>query len=440
MDWLLDRRDVASVERTCEGLGDYLRRHAVPGGDVDGAVGSVRAFVDDDGEQPLLRLHVDWRGHRPRVVLSEATGEPSAELGTALVPGTLDGRHGSLVAETMLDMERQVQETFPDGPPPMISVEANPLRQGASSVAVAMTAAAKAHPSTNPNQLAALTGAVLADNVAGDAPPQNGREVAQAFARAHQALGSDARVLTADDESIDVVVERCPFAPGITDAPALCHVTTALAGRLGARVNGAATAVLAESIAAGDRACHLHLRLDADSEDLRGEVHRWPPSAGGVTRAAPHLELSVNLPSETESVPVVRRLAAQALRSFGVTERDVGDVEVAIGEACANVIDHAIDSDTYEVQVELAADQCTITVVDQGGGFDATAVPRNPDPRSEGGRGLALMRALTDIVAFRNEPQAGTVVHMTKRLEHDKSHPLWSRPTTSGTRRRRRQS
>ncbi len=40
------------------------------------------------------------------------------------------------------------------------------------------------------------------------------------------------------------------------------------------------------------------------------------------------------------------------------------------------------------------------------------------------GRGLALMRALVDNVAFRNEPQAGAVVHMVKTLRYDTEHPL----------------
>ena len=447
MDWLLDRRDAASVDRTLEGLGDYLRRHAALGADVDNALAPVRGLLKGEPEDPdeaLLWVDVDWRAEKPRVTVTRVAETPDmGELstGAALVPGTVDALAGTdrrLLDEATLDVDRRLQETFADGPPPMPVVAADPRQQGASSVGVALMAAAKAHPSANPEQLAALAGAVLADNVTDDAPPTSGPQVAALLAHAHESLGGEVRVIAADDESVEVVFPRCPFAPGVADADALCHVSTALAGRLGARVNGASTVVLSESIAAGDRACHLHVRLDDATEDLRGEVHRWPPAMAGTTRSAPHLELSVNLPSETESVPVVRRLAAQALRSFGVTDRDVGDVEVAIGEACANVIDHAISSDTYEVQVELAADQCTITVVDQGGGFDATAVPRNPDPRSEGGRGLALMRALTDNVAFRNEPQAGTVVHMTKRLEHDETHPLWSRPTTSGGKRRRR--
>ena len=40
------------------------------------------------------------------------------------------------------------------------------------------------------------------------------------------------------------------------------------------------------------------------------------------------------------------------------------------------------------------------------------------------GRGLALMRALVDNVAFHNEPQAGAVVHMVKALSYEPDYPL----------------
>ena len=141
--------------------------------------------------------------------------------------------------------------------------------------------------------------------------------------------------------------------------------------------------------------------------------------------SAPRLDLSVNLPRESVSVPVVRRLAAQALRAFGVRHEHISDVELAITEACANVIDHATDTDSFEVQVEVAADRCSITVLDHGTGFDGVSEQGNDE--DETGRGLRLMQALVDRLAFRNEPQAGTVVHMVKNLEYDSDHPLWQR-------------
>ncbi len=175
---------------------------------------------------------------------------------------------------------------------------------------------------------------------------------------------------------------------------------------------------------AGDPECHLQVLLREPAENDEGQGYFWPPRAAPNVETVPHLDLSVALPRESVSVPVVRRLAAQALRAFGVLDEDVDDVQLAITEACANVIDHAGATDTYDVKIELSADRCAITVVDQGGGFDVAAVPERADDDAEMGRGVALMRALVDNVAFRNEPQAGAVVHMVKTLRYIEDHPL----------------
>jgi len=440
MDWLIDRKHPDSTEQSLALLDDHLRRHAMSDGGVDRAVKSVRAALEGLGvaeDVDVLRLHLDWQSGRSQVLVSPVTA--SADELEGMHPGDgvrardlsrLDAVTGDVIARVTLEVERRTQEAFADGPPPMGAVDADPRRDGMASVAVALLRASAEHPSANPAQQASLAGAALADRIAVDAPPADGQSVARLLAETHRALGGEVQVLAANDQRVDVVVTGCPFGAGAHDGEALCHVSSGLAGQLGARVNGAATVVLTERFAGGDRECHLQLWLDAPDEDVRGERHVWPPTAGKPSEGTvPRLDLSVNLPRETVSVPVVRRLAAQALRAFGVTDEDIGDVQLAIAEACANVIDHASDTDTYEVQVELAADRCAITVVDHGTGFDGSA-PGEVADHSESGRGLTLMRALVDNVAFRNEPQAGTVVHMVKILQYDASHPLWSDQTS----------
>ncbi|HEX5772149.1 MAG TPA: ATP-binding protein, partial [Nocardioidaceae bacterium] len=135
------------------------------------------------------------------------------------------------------------------------------------------------------------------------------------------------------------------------------------------------------------------------------------------------LEMTVSLPRQSHSVPVIRRLAAQILRAFGVAADSIHDVELAISEACANVIQHAVDSEGYEVSIELAADRCAITVLDRGEGFEAD-VRDQVDVDAESGRGLSLMRALVDNLNFVSEPKVGAVVHMVKQLDYDDSHPF----------------
>ncbi len=438
MDWLIDRQHPESTERVLSLLDDHLRRHAASQSGVDKAVEAVRGVLGQvrDGSD-LLRLHLDWRADRALVVVS-----PVHEAVDGIRPGAglrardavrLDTVTGDAVTRVPLEIQRRAQETYAEGPPPMGAIDADPRRDGMASVAVALVRAAADHPTANPRQQASLAGAALADRVAGDEPPTDGRAVARLLAETHHALGSELEVLTADDEVVEVAVTRCPFGQGIAEGEVLCHVTSALAGRLGARVNGAATVLMTERIVAGDEECHLQMWLGTPDEEVRGERHVWPPTAGSAPpddAPVPRLDLSVNLPRETVSVPVVRRLAAQALRAFGVADEDIDDVQLAISEACANVIDHASDTDTYEVQVELAADRCAITVVDHGCGFDGSMVPGGAGDSAESGRGLTLMHALVDNLAFRNEPQAGTVVHMVKALQYDASHPLWQRSTS----------
>lgn len=318
----------------------------------------------------------------------------------------------------------RVRRSFVDGPPPMPQIEADPREIGAVSVAVALAAAAEAHPATSPVQMASLAGAALADRFVADAPPRTAAEVGEIFRHAHHALGGQATVVSADEDGVDLILDHRALGATGPGSETLCHVLTGLAGRLGARVNGVATVALEPRGEGETGECHLQVWLDARGHE-EGETHRWPPTAARRDGPTPHLDLSLSLPREGVSVPVVRRLAAQALRAFGVVDSDIDDVQLAITEACANVIDHATETDTYDVKVELAADRCAITVVDSGSGFDSTSVPRTAEPAAEAGRGLTLMRALVDRLHFHDEPQSGAVVHMVKALSYDATHPLW---------------
>ena len=48
-----------------------------------------------------------------------------------------------------------------------------------------------------------------------------------------------------------------------------------------------------------------------------------------------------------------------------------------------------------------------------GAGFDASAV-NNPEPNSERGRGLFLIKALSDNVRMQSTPRSGSLIHFEK--------------------------
>jgi serine/threonine-protein kinase RsbW len=147
----------------------------------------------------------------------------------------------------------------------------------------------------------------------------------------------------------------------------------------------------------------------------QANIHDLHSSA---TRPVASVELRQLLPSTVAAIsPFVDRLM-----SLVATCRSDGsetDIEIAVREALINAVVHGNRDDQdklVEVVCRCSVDgDISITIRDQGKGFDVNAVP---DPTiadnwmSTHGRGIYLMRALMDEVLFE---EGGTVVHMRKK-------------------------
>lgn len=137
------------------------------------------------------------------------------------------------------------------------------------------------------------------------------------------------------------------------------------------------------------------------------------------------IEVALCLPRDAATVAVVRRVAIAAIRELGVTPECVEDIQLALSEACTNVIAHSAGDDEYEVRVDVEDDLCTVRVIDSAHGFDGVALEAGfPDDDATSGRGVALMRALMDSIAFDSGLEAGTIVRLTKKLDLDPDGPL----------------
>ena len=131
------------------------------------------------------------------------------------------------------------------------------------------------------------------------------------------------------------------------------------------------------------------------------------------------ITFSLSLPRDEVSVPVVRRLCKKALDDLGVAGACVADIELAVTEACTNVLKHAHSTETsYDVTVAVVNAECYIRVIDSGAGFDhATKGHEEALAGDEAGRGILLMRSLVDNVHFASIPEQGTIVHLHKHLD-----------------------
>jgi serine/threonine-protein kinase RsbW len=127
------------------------------------------------------------------------------------------------------------------------------------------------------------------------------------------------------------------------------------------------------------------------------------------------IRLSLSLPRDRSTVPLTRRVLDAALAVFSVTKDCRDDIGLAVGEACANAVQHADAGADYGVTVTIQEDRCIIDVVDDGLGIDTTATPEAA-PDAETGRGLRIIHALADMVELRRGQPGGMALRIVKML------------------------
>jgi serine/threonine-protein kinase RsbW len=134
--------------------------------------------------------------------------------------------------------------------------------------------------------------------------------------------------------------------------------------------------------------------------------------------SVPFVELRQSLPSKVAAIsPFVDQLMRFVLHFRGADGSEI-DIEMALREALANAVIHGNgDGSCKSVYVTCRCyldGEVSITVRDEGRGFDSNAVP---DPTClenllfTHGRGIYVMKTLMDDVCFE---EGGSVVRMRK--------------------------
>jgi serine/threonine-protein kinase RsbW len=131
------------------------------------------------------------------------------------------------------------------------------------------------------------------------------------------------------------------------------------------------------------------------------------------------LSLALTLPRDKQTVPVARHIVRNAMEQVGVEETCIDDVELALSEACTNVLLHSGPGDQFVVRLDLEDRLGVLRVIDVGHGFDSAKVQATGDLReAERGRGLGVMQAVVDRVDLTSRPEAGTIVTLEKVLTY----------------------
>ncbi len=133
---------------------------------------------------------------------------------------------------------------------------------------------------------------------------------------------------------------------------------------------------------------------------------------------------TLDVPSSTENLAIIRDFVTRIGTQAGLGEADVAKLELAVDEACANVIEHAYGHDVRkQVAIRAVFDEETlsINVTDTGRGFDPSTVNEEDlrslvEHRRTGGLGLRLINTLMDEVHYDVEPGKKNELRMVKKI------------------------
>src|SRR2546426_10054565 len=143
-------------------------------------------------------------------------------------------------------------------------------------------------------------------------------------------------------------------------------------------------------------------------------------------------KLQVHTPSDGSYLSYIRGLVVDLARQIGFPDEEVAKIEMAVDEACSNVVEHAYSTKKEwrwkhrhpEIRLDVRVeDNCLIIeITDHGQQFDFTAYrPDNIEERlremKTGGYGISIMRQFMDEVQYNSSDATGNTLRLVKYLK-----------------------
>jgi serine/threonine-protein kinase RsbW len=116
----------------------------------------------------------------------------------------------------------------------------------------------------------------------------------------------------------------------------------------------------------------------------------------------------LTIPARAEYITLCRLALTGIARVRDLSDEVLADLKLALTEAASNSVRHAYTGDDHagvvEISYQLLPDRLVIEVTDEGEGFDPGESAGLPEELSEGGLGIAIIRAIADDVQIGTQP------------------------------------
>jgi serine/threonine-protein kinase RsbW len=119
------------------------------------------------------------------------------------------------------------------------------------------------------------------------------------------------------------------------------------------------------------------------------------------------LTVRLTIPARAEYITLCRLALTGIARLRQLSDELLADLKLALTEAASNSVRHAYgdrDAGVVDISYQLFSDRLVIEVTDEGEGFDPAEAEGDGAELSEGGLGIAIIRAIADDVEFGARP------------------------------------
>jgi len=133
----------------------------------------------------------------------------------------------------------------------------------------------------------------------------------------------------------------------------------------------------------------------------------------------------LEIPGHEGYLTQIRIIVADLARKVGFDDQEIAKIEIAVGEACSNVVQHAYAADTewcwrhrdpqIRLRVRTENDHLVIEINDHGQRFDFASY--RPGEMNASGYGVAIIRRFMDEVQYSSNDQTGNTLRMVKYLK-----------------------
>ena len=127
------------------------------------------------------------------------------------------------------------------------------------------------------------------------------------------------------------------------------------------------------------------------------------------------------------SLAQIADFVTQAATQAGLNDKACYEVQMAVDEACSNIIEHAYGGESkgkIQLNCQIQDEGLQVTILDQGTPFEPEQMPeldtKAPlEARSRRGMGLFFIRKLMDRVEYKFSPAKGNQLILFKRRDEN---------------------